>query len=143
MTPEAVFKLANALVLPQWILMIFAPRWFVTKWLMNAYLIPVCMAILYLIYIFGNGMPDFGAFGSLPGVKALFANGEDTIMLAGWVHYLAFDLVAGTFIVRDSQEKSIPHAFIVLPLFCCFMLGPVGFLLYWLIRVVRTRTVSA
>ena len=142
MTPEAVFKLANTLVLPQWLLMIFAPRWFVTKWLMNSYLIPVGLAIIYIVYVFGNGLPDFAAFGSLPGVKALFSNGGDSVMLAGWVHYLAFDLVAGTFIVRDAQEKAIPHLLIVLPLFFCFMLGPVGFLAYWLIRVVRTRTIS-
>ena len=141
MTPEAVFKLASTLVLPQWLLMIFAPRWILTKWLMNSYLIPVFMGVIYIIYLFGGGMIDFDAFGSLPGVKNLFANGGDGVMLAGWVHYLAFDLVAGTFVLRDSQEKNIPHLLIVLPLFFCFMLGPIGFLLYWIIRLVRTRSV--
>lgn len=143
MSPEAVFNLANTLVLPQWLLMIVAPRWFMTKWLMNSYLIPVGLAIIYVIYLFSGGPVDFGSFGSLSGVKALFANGGDGIMLAGWVHYLAFDLVAGTFVLRDSQEKGIPHLWIVVPLFFCFMLGPVGLLLYWIIRVVRTRALSA
>ena len=143
MSPETVFKLANTLVLPQWLLMAFAPRWGVTKWLMNTYLIPVCLAVIYVIYLFAGGPVDFAAFGSLPGVKNLFATGADGVMLAGWVHYLAFDLVAGTFIVRDAQEKAIPHGLIVIPLFCCFMLGPVGLLLYWLIRLLRTRTLSA
>lgn len=143
MSPEAVFQLANALVLPQWLLMVVAPRWFVTKWLMNAYLIPVCLAVIYVIYLFSGGPVDFGAFGSLSGIKTLFATGGDGVMLAGWVHYLAFDLVAGTFVLRDSQAKAIPHWLIVIPLFFCFMLGPVGLLLYWLIRVVRTRTLSA
>ncbi|UFH57374.1 ABA4-like family protein [Spirosoma sp. KNUC1025] len=141
MTPEAVFTLANTAVLPQWLLMIFAPRWIVTKWVMNSYLVPVCLALIYIIYLFGGRPVDFGAFGSLPGVKNLFATGGDGVMLAGWVHYLAFDLVAGTFVVRDSQEKDIPHWLIVLPLFFCFMLGPVGFLLYWVIRTIRTRNV--
>ena len=143
MSPEAVFKLANMLVLPQWLLMVFAPRWFVTRWVVNSYLIPVSLAVIYVIYLFSGGPVDFGAFGSLAGVKGLFANGGDGVMLAGWVHYLAFDLVAGSFILRDSQEKAIPHWLIVLPLFFCFMLGPVGLLLYWIIRVVRTRTLSA
>lgn len=142
MSPEAVFSLANTLVLPQWLLMVVAPRWFVTKWLMNSFLIPVCLAVIYIIYLFGNGLPDFAAFGTLAGVKGLFSKGGDGVMLAGWVHYLAFDLVAGTFVVRDSQEKGISHWLIVLPLFFCFMLGPIGLLLYWLIRLVHTRTVS-
>lgn len=140
MSPEAVFSLASTIVLPQWLLMIVAPRWFVTQWLMKSYLIPVCLAIIYGLYLFQGGPVDFGAFGMLAGVKQLFARGGDGVMLAGWVHYLAFDLVVGTVVVRDSQEKAIPHWLIVLPLFFCFMLGPVGLLLYWLIRVVRTRT---
>lgn len=142
MAPEAVFNLANVLVLPQWLLMIFAPRWFVTKWLVNSYLIPACLGVVYIIYLFGGGPVDFASFGSLSGVKNLFANGGDGVMLAGWVHYLAFDLVAGAFVLRDSQEKNVPHWLIVLPLFFCFMLGPVGLLLYWLIRLIRTRTLS-
>lgn len=143
MSPEAVFSLANTLVLPQWLLMIFAPRWFVTNWLINAYLIPVSLAIIYVIYLFSGGPVDFGSFGSLAGVKGLFSHGGDGVMLAGWVHYLAFDLVAGTFVLRDSQNKRIPHLLIVIPLFFCFMLGPIGLLLYWIIRTVRTRTWSA
>jgi len=111
--------------------------------LMNSYLIPVSLAIIYVLYLFRGGPVDFNSFGSLSGVKTLFSTGGDGVMLAGWVHYLAFDLVAGTVIVRDSQEKGISHWFIVIPLFCCFMLGPVGWLLYWLIRVGRTRTLSA
>lgn len=143
MSPEAVFSLASTIVLPQWLLMVLAPHWFVTRWLMNSYLIPVCLAVIYVIYLFGGGPVDFGAFGTLAGVKQLFAKGGDGVMLAGWVHYLAFDLVAGTVVVRDSQEKAIPHWLIVLPLFFCFMLGPVGLLLYWIIRTIRTRQISA
>lgn len=142
MSPEAVFSLASTIVLPQWLLMILAPRWFVTRWLMNSYLIPVCLAIIYIIYLFSGGPVDFSAFGTLAGVKKLFSQGGDGVMLAGWVHYLAFDLMAGTVVVRDSQEKAIPHWLIVIPLFFCFMLGPVGLLLYWIIRTVRTRTIS-
>ncbi|MEZ0609817.1 ABA4-like family protein [Fibrella sp. WM1] len=143
MSPEAVFQLANTLVLPQWLLMIVAPRWRVTRWLMQSYLIPVCLAVIYAIYLFSGGPVDFAAFGSLPGIKRLFTTGGDGVMLAGWVHYLAFDLVAGTFVLRDSQEKQIRHWLIIVPLFFCFMLGPVGLLLYWLIRTIRTRTLSA
>ncbi|GAB3542809.1 ABA4-like family protein [Spirosoma fluminis] len=143
MTPEAVFQFASTLVLPQWLLMIIAPRWHVTQWLVRSYLIPVVLAVIYIIYLFGGGSVDFSAFGSLPGVKNLFATGGDGVMLAGWVHYLAFDLIAGSVVLRDAQEKQIPHWLIIVPLLACFMVGPVGLLLYWIIRLVWTRQLSA
>lgn len=143
MTPEAVFNLASTLVLPQWLLMLVAPRWQPTRWLMRSYIIPVALAIIYVIYLFSGRPVDFSAFGSLPGVKNLFAQGGDGVMLAGWVHYLAFDLIAGSVVLRNAQENLIPHGFIVLPLILCFMVGPVGLLAYWLIRVVRTRRIAA
>jgi hypothetical protein len=106
---------------------------------MDAYLIPVGLAAIYVSYLFSGGPVDFGSFGSLAGLKALFANGGDGVMLAGWVHYLAFDLVAGSVVLRDAQARQIPHWLVIVPLLFCFMLGPVGLLLYWLIRTVRTR----
>ena len=142
MSPDAVFQFANAVVLPQWLLMVLAPRWIVTQWLVKSYLIPVVLAVLYAVYLFGGGLIDFSAFGSLAGIKRLFSTGSDGVILAGWIHYLAFDLVAGSFVLRDSQTHKIAHWFIIIPLFFCFMLGPIGLLLYWFIRLFRTRELS-
>ena len=142
MSPDAVFQVASTIILPQWLLMIVAPRWHVTQWLVRSYLIPVILGVLYAIYIFGNGPIDFSAFGTLAGVKKLFSTGGDNVMLAGWIHYLAFDLVAGSFVLRDSQQHQIRHWFIIIPLFFCFMLGPIGLLLYWIIRLFHLRKLS-
>jgi hypothetical protein len=138
-----LFDVANALVLPQWLLMVFAPRWSGTRWLRRSLLIPVALGILYAFLLgFGSAAPggglDFAAFGSLAGIKKLFGSGSDPLLLAGWVHYLAFDLLAGSFVLRDSQKRRIGHGWIVVPLAFCFMLGPVGLVLYWLVRVVKT-----
>lgn len=139
---ETAFQLANALVLPQWLLMIVAPRWGVTQWLVRSYLIPVLLACLYAYFIFSGGPLDFNDFSTFEGVKSLFSKGGDGAVLAGWIHYLAFDLVAGSFVLKDSQEKNIRHGWVVLPLFFCFMLGPIGLLAYWIIRAMKTRQVS-
>ncbi|AEI49522.1 ABA4-like family protein [Runella slithyformis] len=139
---ETAFQIANALVLPQWLLMIVAPRWGVTQWLVRSYLIPVLLACLYAYFIFSGGPLDFNDFSTFEGVKSLFSKGGDGAVLAGWIHYLAFDLVAGIFVLKDSQEKNIGHGWIVLPLFFCFMLGPIGLLAYWIIRAMKTRQVS-
>lgn len=139
---ETAFQIANALVLPQWLLMIFAPRWGVTQWLVHSYLIPVLLACLYTYFIFSGGPLDFNDFSTLEGVKRLFSKGGDGAVLAGWIHYLAFDLVAGSFVLKDSQEKNIGHGWVVLPLFFSFMLGPIGLLSYWVIRTVQTKKIA-
>lgn len=139
---ETAFQIANALVLPQWLLMIVAPRWRFTQWLVRSYLIPVLLACLYAYFILSGGPLNFNDFSTFEGVKSLFSKGGDGAVLAGWIHYLAFDLVAGSFVLKDSQEKNIPHWWIILPLFFCFMLGPIGLLAYWVIRTFYLRKIA-
>jgi len=142
MMPDQVFQLVSTIVLPQWLLMVFAPRWFVTQFLMKSFLIPVLLAVLYAYYLFSGGPVDFAAFGTLEGIKGLFEKGGDGVMVAGWIHYLAFDLVAGSVVLRDAQERGISHGWVLVPMLFCFMLGPIGLLLYWIIRTVKTRKLS-
>ena len=61
---ETAFQIANALVLPQWLLMIFAPRWSVTQWLVRSYLIPVLLACMYAYFLFSGVPLNFSDFGS-------------------------------------------------------------------------------
>lgn len=141
MTNEAAFSLANALVFPQWVLMVVAPRWRVTQWLVRNPLIPALLACLYVYYLFTStgGQFDFMQFATLKGIMTLFQQGGERVMLAGWIHYLAFDLVAGMWILRDGQERDIAHGWLVPCLLGCFMLGPTGMLLYAGVRIVISR----
>ena len=82
-----------------------------------------------------------GGFSSLDGVASLFAN--RWLLLAGWTHYLAFDLLVGVWEVHDSRERGIPHLLVVPCLALTFMFGPAGWLLYQLIRRVRVGSESA
>ncbi len=139
MTSDTAFQLANTLVLPQWILMIVAPHWRVTQWLMTSLLIPGLLAVLYVYYLFSSGGNlDFQSFSTLAGVTALFKQGQ--AVLAGWIHYLAFDLVAGSWLLRNGQERGIHHLLLVPCLLLCFMLGPCGLLLYLLLRLFAKPT---
>jgi len=133
MSPDAVFQVANLLVMPQWLLMIVAPRWSVTQWLVRTLLIPALLAVLYTYYIFlGGSKLDFQSFSTLAGVKALFSEGG--AVLAGWIHYLAFDLTVGSWVLRNGQRRGVNHFLLIPCLFFCFMLGPLGLLLYLIIR---------
>lgn len=133
MNPEIVFSIVNAMIMPQWLLMIFAPHWKWTQKLVDSYMIPVLLAVAYAFYLIKNfGNLDFMSFSTLAGVKALFS--EEQSILVGWIHYLCFDLVAGTWIYKDSLNKNINRALAGVCLLFCMMLGPIGFLMYWIIR---------
>ena len=81
-----------------------------------------------------------GGFGSLADVATLFQKRE--LLLAGWIHYLCFDLFIGSWEVRDSQKHGIPH-FVMIPcLLMTFMLGPIGLLFYFAIRTAKLRSLS-
>ena len=80
-------------------------------------------------------MPDAkGSFQSLAGVHQLFFN--NWILLAGWVHYLAFDLFVGSWIVRDAQALKLAHYWVIPILPLTFILGPVGFMFYQGLKLV-------
>jgi len=70
-----------------------------------------------------------GGFGSLREVAALFAN--PWLLLAGWIHYLAFDLFVGAWEVRDAAENAVPHWLVIPCLALTFLFGPVGLLSYF------------
>jgi len=93
----------------------------------------VVLGGLYLTLMGLNLIGADGGFSSLAEVARLFEN--PSLLLAGWVHYLAFDLFIGAWEVRDARRLGIPHLLVVPCLVLTFMLGPVGLLLYLGLRV--------
>ena len=83
---------------------------------------------------------DLSAFGSLDGVVGLFSDPKN--VLIGWIHYLAFDLWVGSWEVGDAIKRGINRWFLLPCLLFTFMLGPVGLLLYLILRAVMTKNVA-
>ena len=132
MTPDQLFSLASITVLPGWLLLVFAPRWRYGAQVISGAIIPALLATLYayLIVRYMFGVP--GGFSSLADVRLFFS--DDFLLLAGWIHYLAFDLFIGSWEVRDAQRQGIHHLAVIPCLPLTFMLGPIGLLVYLLIR---------
>ncbi|WP_299215538.1 ABA4-like family protein [uncultured Aquimarina sp.] len=138
MTPTDVFSFANMTAMPMWILMMLLPKWKVTRFLIEFKIVPLLLSVVYAIYIFlamqiGGGMD----FGSLNSVMELFT--EENAVLAGWVHYLAFDLLIGMWILDQNKKLGIHQLLIAPCLFATFMLGPIGFLLFTIIRTIKLK----
>ena len=138
MSPDSVFQICSSIAMLGWIvLLLLSPFWAgVDKFLIGV--IITLFAIVYGWLIFQVFTPgDFQKFGSLNGVMELFTN--RTTVTAGWVHYLAFDLMVGIWEKKNSIKYNIPHLLIVPCLLLTFMLGPLGLLLYLLIRFIKTK----
>jgi len=136
MTANQVFSIVNPIALVSWLLLIVLPG---RRWVIDAagLAVPVLFAIVYTAIVAANFFGSPGGFSSLPGVALLFGN--PWLLLAGWTHYLAFDLLVGTWEARDAQERGVSHLLLVPCLVLTFLFGPAGWLLY---RGVSARTRS-
>jgi Domain of unknown function (DUF4281) len=131
MPAEQLFAICNFIVLPGWLLLVVAPRW---QWTQRvaALALPLALAVVYLTLVVLHFRDSGGGFGSLAQVSKLFEN--PYLLLAGWIHYLAFDLFTGSWLVRDAERLRITHAFVVPCLLLTFLFGPVGLLTWFMIR---------
>ena len=128
MTAEQLFSLVNMLALAAWLLLILLPRqlW-VERWLAGRG-VPAVLAAVYVGLIAAHWGGSDGGFSTLGAVARLFAN--PWLLLAGWVHYLCFDLLVGCMLVRDARERRVAHLLLVPCLLLTFLFGPAGWLLY-------------
>ena len=129
------FTLINALVIPAWALLLVLPKSPITKALVHSLFWPVLMGSIYgtlLVAAMGFGVSHPEAGFSFEGVQALFDHPNG--VLIGWSHYLVFDLFVGAWIARDAQRREISHIVTVPCLLGAFLFGPVGLLLYAMIR---------
>ncbi len=140
MKAEQIFSIANLIAMISWIILIIAPRWIVTRKIIISGAIPLLLSAAYLILIVLFFGKSEGGFDSLPNVMKLFTN--EWSVLAGWIHYLAFDLFVGIWEVKDAQAKNISHWFVIPCLILTFLLGPIGFLLYSILRVFLAKEVK-
>lgn len=108
----------------------------------SAVSVPLLLAAVYLTLVILYFSKSGGGFGSLAQVSKLFQN--PYVLLAGWIHYLAFDLFTGAWLVRDAERLRIAHAFVVPCLLLTFLFGPIGLLTWFLIRTsLRQKAVLA
>ena len=141
MNADFMFDVFSALVLPAWFLLVFFPSWRWTEKLVFHAWIPSLIAVAYIYCLYmAQPSPEGAGFGSLNAVMMLFQS--PYAVLAGWIHYLAFDLFVGAWEVRDARRRSIHHLVVVPCLVLTFLAGPVGLLLYFVARFIKDRSLT-
>lgn len=128
---DQLFALANPVPLPGWLLLALLPRWKWTLPTVRLLIVPL-LAVAYAALVIARIGQSAGDFNSLAGVQRLFA--DPYALAAGWIHYLAFDLFVGAWIVEDALARRVPALARIVPLPLTLMFGPAGLLLYLLLR---------
>ena len=134
---EGIYSGASALAMIGWLALALAPLQR-SSCVAFARILALLLAAAYVAQFFFTTENVEGAgFGSLAEVSALFTAPGNVMM--GWTHYLAFDLFIGSWEVEDAEREGIPHWLVLPCLFFTLMLGPIGLLLYFTIRIGRRR----
>lgn len=143
---DLIFTITNNYALLMWLILAFAPRrtpvmtaifYGGVGLLAGAYVVIVIPMMTGMIDGGSGGIPDFS---TLAGVQQLLSSpGGATI---GWIHYLAFDLFVGLWVARNADKYGFARWLQVPILFFVLMLGPLGLVLYLLLRFTRHNKVA-
>lgn len=139
MTPDQLFQLSSPLALLGWVALLASPLAPRAAQVVAAAVVPLLLSLAYTGLILAFWWEAPGGFGALPEVQALFTHPQ--IALAGWLHYLAFDLFVGAWEVRTARSEGIPHWAVIPCLVLTFLFGPAGLLAFAILRFTLIRKV--
>jgi hypothetical protein len=141
MSVDVIFQAASTLVLVGWVALLLS--WVAPVWAQRiaGLALPLLLSVAYAGLILAFWSRAEGGFGSLDAVMTLFTQPE--IALAGWIHYLAFDLFVGAWEVRVARREGIAFPLVVPCLALTFLFGPAGFLAFTALRAARATRRTA
>jgi hypothetical protein len=135
MSFEQLFSIANSFALIGWAGLLLAPRHHLLIGGLRYGLIAalsVVYTVLIMLYFF---RVEGGGFNSIAEVRALFMS--DGGLVAGWIHYLAFDLFIGIWIAEHADRAGMSRLLQAPILIATFMFGPIGLLLFMVSRAIQ------
>ena len=143
---EMLFYWINLGILPFWIILIFFPqsnlcRYFVTSIFPIFVLSGAYIFILYKSYLISyNFNGNFNLYLDIDNISELFSDQNFLVMF--WIHFISINLFTGGWIVKDSQKISVNKILVIIPLIITYLVGPLGLLVYWLIRIFHAKNIN-
>ena len=146
LTFENIYLLANFGVLPFWLMLIFIPNFKITKIFTNSIVAPLVLASAYVYTIYQTILLDeplfdvFKLYLSLDNLYTLFTT--ESFLLVFWLHFLAINLFLGSWVSLDGAKYNMPRSLVFFPLIIIYFMGPVGLVLYWMIRIFYAKKIG-
>ena len=145
LTYENIYLLANWGVIPLWLLLIILPNHMLTNFLVQSIIPTVFLAgayvlVAYNVFLDGGLFDSFELYEGLDGLYSMFSN--EAFLLIFWLHFLAISLFIGSWISKDSQKYLINKFFVIIALILTYFTGPIGLIIYWLIRIFYAKKIN-
>ena len=145
-TIEMIYLWLSFGVIPFWFILIFFPQSKICGLLATS-IFPFLIlgsVYIYLIYYFYNSGYDFfenfELYLGIYNLTNLFENEAFLILI--WTHFLAINLFCAAWITRDSQKYLMSKYLNIIPLIVTYFIGPVGIVIYWIIRIFFAKKIS-
>ena len=146
LTFENIYLWTNFGILPLWLMLIIIPNSKFTQFFVNSIIVPLIVSATYTYIIYQAILIDdpifdvFKLYLSLDNLYILFAT--ESFLLVFWLHFLAINLFLGSWISRDGVKYNMPRSLVFVPLILVYLAGPLGLVLYWIIRVFYAKRIS-
>ena len=143
LSSENIYLWANLGVLPFWLMLILIPNSRFTQIFVNSIIAPLILGTAYVYIIYQSFLLDepildfFLLYVSLDNLYTVFAT--ESFLLIFWLHFLSLNLFLGSWVSRDSVKYNISRGLIFVPLILIYFTGPIGLVLYWLIRTFYSK----
>ena len=143
---ENIYLWTNFGILPFWLMLIIIPNSKFTQFFVNSIILPLILSTIY-IYIFYQAIlldePIFDIlkiYLNLDNLYTVFAT--ESFLLIFWLHFISLNLFLGSWVSRDGVKYNMSRGLVSVPLVLVYFTGPLGLVLYWIIRVFHAKRLS-
>ena len=139
LTFENIYLWTNFSILPFWLMLIILPNSKFTQFFVNSIILPLILTTIYVYIIYQAILLDepiseiIKVYLSLDNLYTIFAT--ESFLLVFWLHFLTLNLFLGSWISRDGVKYNMSRGLVSVPLILVYFTGPLGLVLYWIIRV--------
>jgi len=143
LTFENIYIWSNLGVLPFWLMLIIIPNSKITQFFVNSIIIPLILSSLYIFVLYQAILLDeqildfFGLYLNLDNLYEIFST--ESLLLIFWLHFITLNLFLGSWVSRDGVKYNIRRKLVFMPLILIYFTGPLGLVLYWIIRVFYSK----
>ena len=146
LTFENIYVWTSFGILPFWIMLVIIPNSKVTQFFVNSIIVPLILSTAYVYVIYQTILLDesiFDVFRLYLGLDSLYTMfATESFLLIFWLHFLSLNLFLGSWISKDGIKYNMSRSLVAVQLFLVYFTGPLGLVLYWLIRVFYAKRLS-
>ena len=145
-TIDILYNWVNIGVLPFWLILIFFPRSYLSRYFVTSVFPIFILGGTYIFVLYKSYLNSFDFVGNfnlyigIDEISDLFTDKNFLIMF--WIHFISINLFVGGWIVKDSQKFMINKFLLSVPLVITYLIVPLGLFVYWLIRIFYAKNIS-